>query len=774
MAGNRTRRSTGAKKEATESPKLKKEIKKDEKDEEKSLDNSNNSPKSASKSMKMEEEEGKEEEKQVFGTKKSGRHASIQHNASIDEKDLAEEGEMDAPITLTEQDAEEISIAEEEEASETPQEKRKREKEARDLEKKVFNEEMKAKAMVRLKFLLEKTSLYSSFLSQKVSLPTSSVVEPEKEEKNEEGEGNELEDSKKRKRVQKSNGKAKKTVKKEEEKEEKEEEAKGLNNVELAEREQPSLVTGAEMRGYQKQGVGWLISLYENGLNGILADEMGLGKTLQCIGLFAHLVENGVKGPFLVVAPLSTISNWIREINRFTPSISCLMYHGPKEVREQLRNAHFRSGKGKSLPSIIVTSYQITMIDRKFLSKIQWKYIVVDEGHRLKNLNCKLVQELKSYHSANRLLLTGTPLQNNLLELWSMLNFLLPDIFDDVQSFQSLFDFSDAINNKEGSKRIIEEEERDQIIGKLHTILRPFLLRRVKADVKLGLPSKHEKVVYIPLSDLQKSYYKAIVAKNLEELLSEKARKQIKNSGSSLQNILMQLRKVCNHPYLFEWPEDQNGEDIIDENLVKSSEKLGLLDRMLPKLKKEGHRILIFSQMTRMLDILEDYLTFRKHSYFRIDGTTPQPEREEQIQQYNTSQDCFVFLLSTRAGGLGINLTGADTVIFYDNDWNPQMDLQAQDRAHRIGQTKPVKVYRFASSNSIESTILDRQDLKMKLTTLVIQKGNFQGVKSQSAIKDISELEALLTKDLGNLGQIDKEITDKFLFGWSDSELRNV
>jgi len=455
-----------------------------------------------------------------------------------------------------------------------------------------------------------------------------------------------------------------------------------------------------------------MVSLYENGLNGILEDEMGLGKTIQCISFLAHLIAQGVKGPYLVVGPLSTLANWTKEFVKWTPEIPVIMYHGSKDERAAMRATKLKiqSGKGGSISMhpIVITSYEIVMNDRKYLSKFSWKYIIVDEGHRIKNLNCKLVQELKSYQSANRLLLTGTPLQNNLTELWSLLNFLLPDIFDDLSSFQSWFDFS-SINETGSQRLIIEKEQQNQIVTKLHQILRPFLLRRVKEDVEVDIPKKQEKVVYTKLTEIQQKYYQAVVSKTLPDILSEQAIKQLRNKGTGLQNMLMQLRKACNHPYLFEWPVDEKGEEIIDEELIKVSGKLQLLDRVLDKFQKEGHKVLIFSQMTKMLDILEDYMAFRNYKCCRLDGSTAQVDRQQSIEEFAKKDDIFCFLLSTRAGGLGINLTAADTVIFYDNDWNPQVDLQAQDRCHRIGQTRPVRVYRFATANSVESRILERQ-----------------------------------------------------------------
>ncbi|XP_050016353.1 lymphoid-specific helicase [Alexandromys fortis] len=327
--------------------------------------------------------------------------------------------------------------------------------------------------------------------------------------------------------------------------------------------QQPKHFTGGVMRWYQVEGMEWLRMLWENGINGILADEMGLGKTVQCIATIALMIQRGVPGPFLVCGPLSTLPNWMAEFKRFTPE------------------------------------------------HCYWKYLIVDEGHRIKNMKCRLIRELKRFNADNKLLLTGTPLQNNLSELWSLLNFLLPDVFDDLKSSS-------------------------------------FFLSTFK----------------------------------------------------------------------------------IDEELVTNSGKFLILDRMLPELKKRGHKVLVFSQMTSMLDILMDYCQLRNFTFSRLDGSMSYSEREKNIYSFNMDPDVFLFLVSTRAGGLGINLTAADTVIIYDSDWNPQSDLQAQDRCHRIGQTKPVVVYRLVTANTIDQKIVERAAAKRKLEKLIIHKNHFKGGQS--------------------------------------------
>lgn len=403
-----------------------------------------------------------------------------------------------------------------------------------------------------------------------------------------------------------------------------------------------------------------MVGLYENGLNGILGDEMGLGKTIQTIALLAHLREKDVSGPFLVVGPLSCLQNWHNEFIRFAPALKALIYHGSKDERARLRGEFRRKGENKDIP-VMITSYEIIIRDISFLKTLQWKFVIIDEGHRLKNMNCRLLRELKVLgKDGNRLLLTGTPLQNNLTELWSLLNFLLPDIFDDLDSFQAWFDFDFSKDNNE--ERVLQGELQHSVVTKLHQILRPFLLRRLKQDVELEIPSKKEYILFAALSEWQTSQYKDIVDKNLVNA---------QGKGIKLNNVLMQLRKCCNHPFLFDWPLDSNGHEAVDEVLVQASGKMLLLDRLVKRLMEEGdHKILIFSQMTRMLDILEEYCGLRKLKYCRLDGNVSAEDRISAMNEFQREgADIDVFLLSTRAGGLGVNLVAADTCIIFDSDW---------------------------------------------------------------------------------------------------------
>lgn len=508
------------------------------------------------------------------------------------------------------------------------------------------------------------------------------------------------------------------------------------------------LLTGGRLKIYQLKGIKWMISLWQNGLNGILADQMGLGKTVQTIGLLAHLKGKGLHGPFLVCAPLSTLSNWVNEVKRWVPTMEVLLYHGSKDERTSLRRKYMPTTVDPSFP-VIVTSYEVAMNDRKPLSKYRWKYIVVDEGHRLKNFDCKLLRELKQMPADNTLLLTGTPLQNNLPELWSLLNFILPQIFTSLQEFQSWFDFAGKNTGGIHAEDDAHDQRRLQVISKLHLILRPFLLRRLKEDVEKSLPLKKEIILYAPMSEQQKEFHEFLLTKTLATHLEENMRSPGATTKANLNNVIMQLRKNCNHPDLLtsQFETDVNFPSI--EKLVEQCGKLKLLDRLLVHLRERGHKVLIFSQMTKVLDILDYYLEGRGFEPFRIDGGVSQTERQRQIQEFNQADGKnFIFLLTTRAGGLGINLTSADTAIIYDSDWNPHMDMQAMDRCHRIGQTRPVHVYRLATSHSVECRMLKVASDKLKLEHLVIEKGHFRQERDHPKITlEESDLLALLKQE---------------------------
>ncbi|KAG6556402.1 hypothetical protein Mapa_002345 [Marchantia paleacea] len=504
------------------------------------------------------------------------------------------------------------------------------------------------------------------------------------------------------------------------------------------------LLTGGVLKSYQLKGVKWLISLWQNGLNGILADQMGLGKTVQSIGLLAHLKGKGMHGPFLICAPLSTLNNWVNEFKRWTPALPVILYHGTKDERSELR----RTMPAQITPRfpVVVTSYEVAIHDRRFLCRRKWKYIVVDEGHRLKNFDCKLIRELKLIPTENTLLLTGTPLQNNLSELWSLLNFILPDIFTSLSQFESWFDLSGK-QSQGLNKEEIDEKRRLEVVNKLHMILRPFLLRRLKEEVEKNMPLKKEIIFYAPMTEEQMKFQQLLINNTLNEHFE--ARSSGGGYKSRLNNVVMQLRKNANHPDLLVSHFDESVNYPPVDDMVKQCGKLKLLERLLLHLKARGHKVLIFSQMTRMLDILEYYLQERGMDPCRIDGKVKLKERQEQIQDFNDEKNGrFIFLLSTRAGGLGINLTSADTVIIYDSDWNPHMDLQAMDRCHRIGQNKPVHVYRLVTAQSVECKMIKVANCKMQLEHVVIEKGQFKQEQYLPKTKlEESDLLALLRQE---------------------------
>ncbi|ESQ41939.1 hypothetical protein EUTSA_v10015665mg, partial [Eutrema salsugineum] len=510
---------------------------------------------------------------------------------------------------------------------------------------------------------------------------------------------------------------------------------------------QPSLFQGGELRSYQLEGLQWMVSLYNNDYNGILADEMGLGKTIQTIALIAYLLENkNVPGPHLIVAPKAVLPNWENEFATWAPSIVAFLYDGSKEKRNEIKARIAEEGKF----NVLMTHYDFILKDKGFLRKIDWNYIIVDEGHRLKNHECALARTLVTvYRIKRRLLLTGTPIQNSLQELWSLLNFLLPQIFNSVQNFEEWFNSPFA---ERGNASLTDEEEL-LIINRLHMVIRPFLLRRKKKEVEKFLPGKTQVVLKCDMSAWQKLYYKQVTDVGRVGLHTGNGR------SKSLQTLSMQLRKCCNHPYLFVggdydmWKKPE---------IVRASGKFELLDRLLPKLKRAGHRILLFSQMTRLIDLLEIYLTLNDYKYLRLDGTTKTDQRGILLKQFNEPDSpYFMFLLSTRAGGLGLNLQTADTVIIFDSDWNPQMDQQAEDRAHRIGQKKEVRVFVLVSIGSIEEVILERAKQKMGIDAKVIQAGLFNTtsmVKSQDRREMLEEIMSKGTSSLGTDVPSEREI----------------
>lgn len=506
---------------------------------------------------------------------------------------------------------------------------------------------------------------------------------------------------------------------------------------------QISFKNGGFLREYQIEGLKWLVSCWCKYQGSILADEMGLGKTLQTVAFLQYLyVRERIRGPFLIIAPLSTVEHWKREFESWT-DMNVVVYHGNSESRSIIHQYEWGfsdNPKGPPYKFIaIVTTYESIILDPGKLRSVEWEVMVVDEAHRLKNRQAKLVEELRSFSTKHRILLTGTPIQNSSAEVWALLNFLEPSKFSDENAFLSKFA---EINDSETAENFRE-------------MLRPYMLRRQKEDVEKSIPPKEETIVSVELTRTQKKWYRATLEQNFSFL--EKGAKS--SNVGNLHNIFMELRKCCNHPYLIKGVElietqhlGTSDDETLMQHLIEASGKLVLVDKLLPKLRESGHKVLIFSQMIRVLDILEDYLSWRRWGYERIDGRVRGIDRQQAIDRFcNPSSDKFVFLLCTRAGGQGINLTAADTVIIFDSDWNPQNDIQAQARCHRIGQEKDVKVYRLVTRGTYEEDMFERASKKLGLDQAILQDMGFEEgnkKKEKESLADIKkeEIDRLLKK----------------------------
>ncbi|KAM9455793.1 SWI/SNF-related matrix-associated actin-dependent regulator of chromatin subfamily A containing DEAD/H box 1b isoform 2-T2 [Clarias gariepinus] len=512
----------------------------------------------------------------------------------------------------------------------------------------------------------------------------------------------------------------------------------------LGSMKQPDILNSSfELKPYQLIGLSWLTLLHKNQLSGILADEMGLGKTIQVISFLAHLYEEGNRGPHLITVPSSTLDNWVRELNLWCPSLKVLVYYGSVEERKCIRYEILNEEVDYN---IIVSTYNLAIgnsSDRSLFRKLRLQYAVFDEGHMLKNMSSLRYRHLMGINAKKRLLLTGTPLQNNLLELMSLLNFIMPNMFSSSTS-----QIAKMFSMKSSEEQSSFEKDR---IAHAKLIMKPFILRRIKSEVLKQLPAKEEQIEFCSMSQKQQQLYDALFSKLKSSSNTEKR---------ELTNVMMQLRKMANHPLLHrqyysskrlsamsrlmlkEPSHRESDPALIEEDMAVMSDfelhrlcqqytalhehqltteqlldsgKLHLLTPLLTNLKEQGHRVALFSQFTMMLDILEVLLKHHKHRYIRMDGSTPMSDRIVLIDQFNTDRDIFVFLLSTRAGGLGINLTSANIVILHDIDCNPYNDKQAEDRCHRVGQTRNVKVIKLISKDSIEDAMLRIGQRKLKL-----------------------------------------------------------
>ncbi|CCD23418.1 RSC chromatin remodeling complex ATPase subunit STH1 NDAI_0B03840 [Naumovozyma dairenensis CBS 421] len=518
---------------------------------------------------------------------------------------------------------------------------------------------------------------------------------------------------------------------------------------------QPSILVGGTLKEYQLRGLEWMVSLYNNHLNGILADEMGLGKTIQSISLITYLFESKKEpGPFLVIVPLSTITNWTLEFEKWAPSLNTIIYKGTpnqrRSLQHEIRNGNF---------DVLLTTYEYIIKDKALLSKHDWAHMIIDEGHRMKNAQSKLSYTISHYYrTRNRLILTGTPLQNNLPELWALLNFVLPKIFNSAKTFEDWFNTPFA-NTGTQEKLELTEEETLLVIRRLHKVLRPFLLRRLKKEVEKDLPDKVEKVIKCKLSGLQQQLYEQMLKHNAL-FVGAGTEGATKTGIKGLNNKIMQLRKICNHPFVFDEVEgvvnpSRGNSDV----LYRVAGKFELLDRVLPKFKASGHRVLMFFQMTQVMDIMEDFLRMKDLKYMRLDGSTKADDRTGMLKEFNApNSEYFCFLLSTRAGGLGLNLQTADTVIIFDTDWNPHQDLQAQDRAHRIGQKNEVRILRLITTDSVEEVILERAMQKLDIDGKVIQAGKFDNKSTAEEQEEF--LRKLLENEMRDDEDNDAELDD--------------
>jgi len=470
---------------------------------------------------------------------------------------------------------------------------------------------------------------------------------------------------------------------------------------------QPDMIK-AEMRDYQLNGLNWMIGMHRKNAGMILGDEMGLGKTLQTISLLCHLKEtNKYSGASLVICPLSVLYSWCDEIDKWAPGLKYLRLHSSSSEERAVQKDRFT--KTGFEYDVVITTYEMAKnpVLSSLFARWHFNYLVLDEGHKIKEHTSQVSMAMRRIHRENSLILTGTPLQNNLTELWSLLSFLYADVFTASDAFSDAFDI--------GKKAI-----KSHVLEMAHALLDLFMLRRLKDQVEKLLPPKVETKVICPLSKTQVFWYKSLLMKDISYLANISNADGIKpGTIQKLNNLVMQLRKCCNHPFQFE---DAEGdiESTTLEKLIAASGKLAVLDKLLMDLFIKKHRTLLFSQFTKTLDIIEDYCCLRGWKYCRFDGGTARAMRNLAMKKFNAKgSDIFIFLMSTRSGGMGLNLQTADTCILFDSDWNPQSDIQAMARTHRIGQTKIVHVYRMITGGTVEERIVERAEKKLYLDRMV-------------------------------------------------------
>ncbi|PWW78819.1 hypothetical protein C7212DRAFT_288840 [Tuber magnatum] len=508
-------------------------------------------------------------------------------------------------------------------------------------------------------------------------------------------------------------------------------------------KQQPkNMAEGVILKDYQVVGVNWLNLLYEKKLSCILADEMGLGKTCQVIAFLARLLEGGIKGPHLVVVPSSTLENWLREFKRFCPALVVEPYYGSLKERAEMRISLCKRRDW----NVLVTTYQLATgdrIDKRFLKDQSFNVCVYDEGHLLKNSSSNRYDALMRLPAVFRLLLTGTPLQNNLQELASLLAFILPEVFNEKrEDLASIFKYKAKTTDNEESNSALLSIQR---IKRARAMMTPFVLRRKKQQVLKHLPGKTSRVEYCVMNKAQEAIYKDYLDIAAEAIAARAAGQKASKSNA---NVMMQLRQAAIHPLLFrkhytdakilQMSHAILGEDIYSDCNQQlewmASGKVEALTRLLMEMREKGDRVLIFSQFTQVLDLLELVMTTLGFGFLRIDGSTPVDMRQDMIDQYHEEEDIMTFLLSTKAGGFGINLACANKVVIFDSSFNPHDDAQASDRAHRVGQTREVEVIRLVTRGTIEEQILTLANTKLALDQSISEDDNTIEGKAQEIV----------------------------------------
>lgn len=468
---------------------------------------------------------------------------------------------------------------------------------------------------------------------------------------------------------------------------------------------------------YQRRAIDWLLKLYSKGDGGILADEMGLGKTLQIITFLSSMYVSQKIKHCLIVCPTTIIDQWILEWKKYFPFVRvCVLHNTYSNNIEKLVKSFI------TFPCVIFVSYSGFRDFQVRIKKIRFDYVVLDEGHKIKNKNTGINKTMCAFKCENRIVLTGTPIQNNLKELWAIFDFINPGKLGTFADFCE--EYEDPINRGQYSnatQSVIERAYRRTVL--LRNIIDPFILRRLKAQVAAQLPKKSDKVVFCRMTHCQENLYKSV-------LESEHVTRILLGKNSCMGGLFM-LRRICNHPFLHKRDPE------LLENLTCTSVKLINMQKMLLEWKKESRKVLIFTQMMDSMDIIKKFLEGQGYKYLTMSGKTTLSTRASHISQFNTDNETFVFLLTTRVGGLGLNLVGASRIIIYDPDWNPSTDSQAKERAWRYGQTTDVETYRFITMDTIEEKIYDKQIFKNLLSNKILKDPNLHKLFEKVDINDL-------------------------------------